>query len=264
MTYTHGHDAPVLDAHRRRTAAGSAAYLLPHLRPGMALVDVGCGPGTITVDLAAAVAPGLVTGVDPASTAIEAARAEAAERGVENVRFVEGDVAALPVAQGSQDVVHAHQVLQHLADPVGALRAMAAAARPGGLVAARDADYGAMSWYPREPGLDRWLELYQAVARANGGEPDAARRLPAWAREAGLAEATFSASTWLFTGSVDRAWWGRQWAARTTGSAFGRRAVELGLVTDAELADIASAWDRWAMHPDAWFVVVHGELLARV
>ena len=65
-TYTHGHADAVLQSHRRRTAENSAAYLAPHLRPGLDVLDVGCGPGTITVDLAERVAPGRVTGLDVA------------------------------------------------------------------------------------------------------------------------------------------------------------------------------------------------------
>jgi SAM-dependent methyltransferase len=230
----------------------------------MTLLDVGCGPGSITLDLASVVAPGLVTGVDVAPVAIDAARAAAAERGTTNVRFVEADVHRPPVEPGSMDVVHAHQLLQHLADPVGALRAMAAATKPGGLVATRDSDYGAMTWHPADPQLDRWRELYRAVARANGGEPDAARRLPEWTRRAGLHQAELNASTWLFATPEDRAWWGTQWAQRTIGSAFGRRGVELGLATNEDLYAMADGWHRWAAHRDAWFLVPHGEMLARV
>src|SRR6188472_2086916 len=65
-TYTHGHHESVLRSHEWRTAENSAAYLLPHLQPGMDLLDVGCGPGTITLDLARLVAPGHVVGVDAA------------------------------------------------------------------------------------------------------------------------------------------------------------------------------------------------------
>src|SRR5437016_8777885 len=78
-TYTHGHHDSVLRSHRWRTAANSAGYLLPHLEPGMDLLDVGCGPGTITVDLAARVAPGRTTGVDNAPAAIDEARRLAAD-----------------------------------------------------------------------------------------------------------------------------------------------------------------------------------------
>ncbi len=63
-TYTHGHHESVLRSHRWRTAANSAAYLLPYLRPGQDLLDIGCGPGTLTGDLARAVSPGRVVGID--------------------------------------------------------------------------------------------------------------------------------------------------------------------------------------------------------
>src|SRR5215217_1213191 len=161
-TYTHGHADSVLQSHRWRTAQNSAAYLLPSLRPGMDLLDVGCGPGTITVDLAARVAPGRVAGVDVSADPLEEARAAAELAGVD-VTFEVGDVYALEAADDSFDVVHAHQVLQHLTDPVAALREMARVCRPGGLVAVRDVDYAATTWFPAAPGLDRWLDLYGRV-----------------------------------------------------------------------------------------------------
>ena len=120
--YTHGHHESVLRAHRRRTAKDSAGYLLPHLRPGMSVLDVGCGPGTITVDLAALVAPGPVTAVELTDAALDLARAEAHARNQSNISFVTSDVCALDFPDNTFDVVHAHQVLQHVADPVQALR----------------------------------------------------------------------------------------------------------------------------------------------
>lgn len=171
--YTHGHHESVLRSHQWRTAANSAAYLIAELRPGQAVLDVGCGPGTITADLASLVAPGQVTAVDPSSDVLERAAANAAERGVENIEFATADVHALDFPDDSFDVVHAHQVLQHVSDPVQALREMRRVCRPGGVVAARDSDYAAMTWYPEVPGMHEWQELYGRVARANGGEPDA-------------------------------------------------------------------------------------------
>ena len=138
QTYTHGHHESVLRSHRWRTAENSAAYLLPHLRPGMSVLDVGCGPGSITVDLAARVAPGRVTALEVTEDALGLARAYAAERGQDNIDFVVADVHALDLPDGAFDVVHAHQVLQHLADPVRALTEMRRVCRPGGVVAARD------------------------------------------------------------------------------------------------------------------------------
>src|SRR3981081_840532 len=90
-TYTHGHHDAVLRSHRWRTAANSAAYLLPHLAAGQRLLDVGCGPGTLTVDLARRVAPGEVVGVDMAAAVVDEARSRAAEATVANTHFLTGD-----------------------------------------------------------------------------------------------------------------------------------------------------------------------------
>ena len=262
-TYTHGHAEPVLASHRWRTAENSAAYLLPSLRSGLDLLDVGCGPGTITVDLAARVAPGRVLGVDPAPGVIDEARAAAITAGV-TASFQVGDVYVLEVPDDSFDVVHAHQVLQHLADPVAALRAMARVCRPGGLIAVRDVDHAAVTLHPHDPVLDRWLDLYSAVARRNGGEPDAGRRLLAWAHAAGLREVTPSTSSWCFTTPADREWWGGSWAGRATASAFADQAKASGLADDETLQAIADGWLRWAAADDGWLGMLHGELLIRV
>ena len=262
--YTHGHSAAVLSAHSRRGAADSAAYLLAHLRAGMDLLDVGCGPASITADLAERVAPGRVVALDAAAGALEAARATLRERGLsEQVEVTSGDVMALPFEDASFDIVHAHQVLQHLADPVGALAEMRRVTRPGGIVAVRDAVYSAMTWFPEPAGMERWRSVYMATARANGGEPDAGSRLLSWAREAGFTDVTASASTWCYATPADRAWQSQTWAQRSLTS-FGPRAVELGLADGADLETMAQAWRQWGASEDAWFVVVHGEVLARV
>lgn len=262
--YTHGHHESVLRSHRWRTAENSAAYLLDRLRPGLQLLDVGCGPGTISVDLARIVAPGRVTAIDNAPAVVEAARAAACEQGVDNVSFAAGDTYALDYPDAMFDVVHAHQVLQHLRDPVAALREMRRVAKPGGVVAARDSDYAAMTWYPLDPLLTDWLDLYHAVARSNAGEPDAGRRLYGWARAAGFDDVHASASAWCFAAPEDRTWWGELWAVRVTESAFATRALELGLATAEQLAAIAAAWRRWMVAEDAWFAVLHAEILCTV
>jgi ubiquinone/menaquinone biosynthesis C-methylase UbiE len=262
-TYTHGHADAVLQSHRWRTVENSAAYLAPHLRPGQELLDVGCGPGTITVDLAARVAPGRVLGLDVSPAPLDEARALADRSGVE-VTFDVGDVYALAVPDDSFDVVHAHQVLQHLTDPVAALREMARVCRPGGVLAVRDVDYATFVWWPDDEGLDRWLDLYHRVARRNDAEPDAGRRLLAWAHAAGLRDVTATASSWCYSSPAEREWWGNSWAGRATASSFAEQAVAYGLATPAELEEIASAWRRWRDADDGWLGMMHGELLVRV
>ena len=263
-TYLHGHHDSVLRSHRWRTAENSAGYLLGRLTPAARVLDVGCGPGTITADLAARVPDGQVTGIDTAEDVLGMARQEAGRRGQLNVRFQAGDAYQLAFEDGTFDVVHAHQVLQHLSDPVGALAEMRRVCRPGGLVAARDSDYGGMFWFPEDPELAEWQALYQNVARALGGEPDAGRRMPAWARAAGFVEVEASASAWCYTGPADRPWWGALWAQRLTESPFGDRAVEHGLATWADLELLARAWLRWADTDEGWFGIPHCEVLCRV
>jgi SAM-dependent methyltransferase len=261
--YTHGHHESVLRAHRVRTAENSAGYLLAHLRPGMAVLDVGCGPGTITVDLAARVAPGQVTAVEQTDSALDLARAEAQARGQANVVFATSDVHSLDLPDDTFDVVHAHQVLQHVADPVQALREMRRVCKPGGLVAARDADYAGFVWYPQLPALDRWMTLYASAARANGGEPDAGRRLLSWAQQAGFDDITPTGSLWCFATPETREWWGGMWADRIVESALARQLVESEMATPAELDEISSAWRDWAAAHDGWLSIPHGEILCR-
>lgn len=257
--YTHGHSEAVLRSHRSRTAANSAAYLVPRLTSGLSLLDVGSGPGTITADLAELVAPGRVTAIEPVADGLAVGESYVTERKLTNVRFEIADVHALPYEDDSFDVVHAHQVLQHLHDPVGALREMRRVSR--GLVAARDSDYKAMAWYPELPALDEWMALYQAVARRNSGEPNAGRRLLSWANAAGFAEVTASSSVWCYASQAEREWWGGMWADRILHSAIAPQAIEYGVATQADLERISAGWREWSGDKDAWFTITHGEIL---
>lgn len=262
-TYTHGHHESVLRAHSWRTAENSAAYLLPHLQDGWRVLDVGSGPGTITIDLARRVRPGLVVGVDVADEVVSRARGLAASERVDNVEFRVADAYALPFADASFDLVHAHQVLQHLARPIDALREFRRVLKPGGLVAVRDVDYGGVIWSPASPGLTRWLELYHDVHAGNGGEPDAGRHLKRWVREAGFVHLEASASTWVFSTDLEREWWGGSWAERATESQFAAHAIEAGHSDRGELERIAGAWRDWAADEDGWLLMPHSEVIAR-
>ncbi|GAA0970414.1 class I SAM-dependent methyltransferase [Actinocorallia libanotica] len=257
--YTHGHHDSVLRSHRWRTVENSAAYLAPHLGPDDVLLDVGCGPGSITVDLASRV--GKVVGVDLAAEVLEEARAKA--EGVANVSFRAADVYELPFEDGTFDVVHTHQTLQHVADPVRALREMRRVCRPGGIVAARESDYAGKVWYPASPEIEEWLALYDRCARANGGEPNAGRHLLAWAHAAGFTEVTPSASTWCHATEEERRWWGEMWRDRILRSAMAGQALDSGYATREDLERISRGWQAFADHPDGWFTLLHGEILCR-
>jgi len=259
--YTHGHAEAVLRSHRWRTAANSAAYLLPRLTPTAQVLDVGCGPGTITIDLARHVPDGAVVGLDRSDAVVEEATAAAEKANVTNVSFQVGDVYALPDDAASFDVVHAHQVLQHLSDPVAALREMSRVCKPDGVVAVRDSDYAGFTWWPRVPELDTWLRLYREVAHGNRAEPDAGRRLKSWATEAGLPVVASTAGVWTFSSADEVAWWSGLWSERVTSSSLAEQAQQRGIATAQDLDRIAAGWRAWGESADAWFVVLHGELI---
>lgn len=261
--YTHGHADAVLRSHRWRTAENSAGYLLDHLSPGKRLLDVGCGPGNITLDLAARVAPGQVVGTDVVESVLAGAEADRAAAGVDSVSFRVGDVYDLPFEDDEFDVVHAHQLLQHLAEPASALAEMRRVLGPGGLLAVRDSDYSAFMWSPLDDRLDRWMELHHLATAFNGAEADAGRHLLGWVRAAGFTDASYSSSTWTYATEEDRRWWGELWAERVTGSAFTQQVLDAGFSDRDELEGIAAAFREWSVHRDAVFVCVHGEVVAR-
>jgi SAM-dependent methyltransferase len=262
--YTHGHHESVLRSHTWRTVENSAAYLIPFLQPGAAVLDVGSGPGTITVDLAERVAPGPVVGIDASEEIVERASALAESRGVPNVRFETGDAYHLDVPDDTYDVVHAHQVLQHMGDPVAVLAEFRRVTKPGGVVAVRDVDWGGTIWSPQIPGLDEWMRVNQAVQRSNGGDPLAGRRLKGWALRAGFSRVDSSASIWCFASDEERAWWGESWSVRAVESDFGRHAREGGFADERALDDISAAWLEWAASEDGWYAMPHGEIIAHV
>ncbi len=260
--YSHGHHESVLRSHRWRTAENSASFLLGRLVPGMALLDVGCGPGTITADLAGRLERGAVVGIDRAEEVIELAREQHRASSGADLSFRVGDVYDLEFGDETFDVVYAHQVLQHLGRPIDALAEMRRVLKPGGLVAVRDADFGAFAWFPADPVLDRWMDVYHQLTRRNGAQADAGRNLKAWVRAAGFRDVKASSSTWTFQSDSEREWWGGIWADRIRQSEFARQCLEYGLANERDLVEFSDAFHRWIKDPDGVFLAVNGEVLA--
>src|SRR4029453_19077494 len=159
-----------------RTAAKEAAFFLPMLRAGMRVLDLGCGPGSITLGFAQTVAPGEAVGVDLQPSQVAQAQALSAAREVMNVRFEVADVYRLPFPDGSFDAVFAHAVLMHLREPVRALVEMRRVLRPGGFAGVRDTDWGGRIHSPKTPLVKQWYDLMIQVRHRNGGDPFVGRR----------------------------------------------------------------------------------------
>lgn len=259
--YTHGHAPTIVADHARRTAANSAGFVLDRLRAEHELLDLGCGPGSITLDLAGIVTR--VIGIDAAPEAIDRATADASRRGVTNVEFRVGDVYTLDFDDESFDVVYAHQLLQHLGDPVAALAEAYRVLRPGGIIAVRDADYGTMVHSPHQPLIDRWLDLYHIIARHNGGEPDAGRYLGSWVTAAGFIDVDVTTSTWTYATPDAVAGWSDLWTSRLRTARFGRSLIEEGFADHDEVEATAAAFEDWARAPQPFFAFLHGEVVAR-
>jgi len=262
-TYTHGHAAATVRQHGQRTAEEAAAFLMPELRVGMRVLDVGCGPGSITRGLAERVAPGEVVGVDLSKETLESARRDAAARGLDNLRYEEASVYALPFPDASFDVAYAHQVLQHLREREAALQEMLRVLRPGGLLAIRDIDWETVVYWPDDPWMDRFVEIHLKTWYRNGGEPAMGRRLRALFNAAGVVDVRVTAAVWCYTTPADTIEWGESYAQRLLDSPMGARMVEYGYATRAEVEAMAQAFRAWAVHSDAAWAFTHFEALGR-
>ncbi len=259
--YTHGHPEVVVETHARRTAEADAAYARDLFFDGAMALDVGCGPGSVSVGLARWVGSGEVIAIDVSEEVLESARRRSGE--VRNLRYEKADVYELPYEDSFFDVVHAHQVLQHLAEPVRALSEMMRVLKPGGAVAVRDGDFETFIHHPYDPMLARWRDVYRQVARANGGEPDAGRKLFEWVSRAGFDVEAVTGTPWIFTSEADRIWWGEQWALRAVSSPFADRGCETGITNAEELEEISHAWKRWTRAPYAYHSLLMTEVVGK-
>jgi SAM-dependent methyltransferase len=240
-----------------RTASREAAFLLRHLRPGMHVLDVGCGPGTITVGLAEVVAPGEVVGIDLQTAQVEQARILAAKRDIANVRFDVADVYRLPFPADSFNAALAHGVLMHLREPVRALVEIRRVLRPDGVVGVRDLDYGASLLSPVTPLLQEWLALRSRVRDHHGRDSFVGRHHRRLLLKAGFAraEANVSVHPPGSAGSLEETRLSAAWFKNILhGEA--RTALVEGWATQATIDAMMAEIDAWAERPDAFAIEI--------
>ncbi|KAJ4415847.1 hypothetical protein N0V82_007107 [Gnomoniopsis sp. IMI 355080] len=281
-TYSHGHSAATVAGHAARTAEFCAAHLLPHLSPGASILDVGCGPGSITSTLVPYVSPGgRVVGVDSSDAVIATAQEQfgsttssssggagaGADAGAAALEFLVGDIFKLPFEDETFDFVHAHQVIVHLPlDKVAAaLREMRRVCKAGGLVTFRDAraEKGGTQAYPNDPLLARTMDLFcQRMYLKSGVTPDSVGRFLKIARDdVGFKETRRKFSVDAWETKEMREMWGNQWMSRTEEDGFKSFVRENGLASEQELAEIPKAWARWRDTEDGWCTLLQLEHL---
>lgn len=255
-TYTLGYEEWTRGWMKARTASSHASFLIPHLRAGMSLLDCGCGPGSITLDLAELLAPGEVIGIDREPGQVEAARAASRERGTGNVTFEVGDAYALPFPDAQFDAVFGHALLMHLRRPLAALKEMRRVLKPGGLAGVSDPDYGGWLYAPGTPLLDELNRLFLRVLEHNGGSPYCGRDLRGMLLKAGFARSE---------GYVSVMGYGTDGATRTPAEvtehyvrapAFVEAAVGQGWADAARLDEMCAELRAWAERPDAFYALV--------
>ena len=260
--YTHGHHESVVSAHAVRRASEAAAFVLPQLQSPMRILDFGCGPGTITTDLAEHVLPdGSVVGIDSSDQVIDQARKLAIEKDISNVKFETNSIYDTGYDESSFAAVYAHQVLQHLSEPVQALTEAKRVLKPGGICAVREVDWGASVVFPPDARLSKFFDVYNGVADRNGGDAFAGRRLKVWFEEAGFSDLKTTTSTWTFAEESGLKWWGEQWADRILNSDIASRAIEYGIATQNDLAEISQGWLDWVKAEGAFFAFMQVEVV---
>ncbi len=191
--YTPGHSRNATDFMAKRSLESHGAYFVPYLARGLTVLDCGCGPGSITLDIAAACAPAKVTGIDFGATQIEQARAAAEARGVANVEFRTADCHALPFADASFDRVFSHALMEHLSDPARAVAEIHRVLKPGGIAGLCSPDWGGFVLAPPSPALTAAVDAYTALQSKNGGDVRVGRRLGSLLGAAGFADVTMAA-----------------------------------------------------------------------
>ncbi|KAK0501330.1 methyltransferase type 11 [Armillaria luteobubalina] len=211
----------------------------------MNILDIGCGPGTITADFAVLSYQGHVVALDITEDVMEHARMHAEQRGINNITF---------------------QVIQHISDPIHALQEMHRVTKDGGIVAVRSSDVSATAWFPDVEGLNHSQSLYMTEARSLGVEPNAGRQLHSWAKKAGFCtdQLSLGTSTTLYSTVEEVAWWSGLWAERVLKSSFAETTVQGGFASWRDLSRISDAWRAWGEHEDAWYAILHGEMLCHI
>jgi ubiquinone/menaquinone biosynthesis C-methylase UbiE len=262
--YVHGYEEWTRQWMSQRTAARDLDFLLPHLKPGMSVIDCGCGPGSITADLAVIVSPGAVVGIDIEPRQLEAAKQLAEERGVKNITFQQASVYEIPFPDASFDIAVAHFVLEHVSDPLRGLREMRRVLRPGGVAAIKDPYYPAFTFRPETPELKLFGELGAKVREHNGASGTYAPDLRAYLLEAGFQRTEAQAALINTAGNESARVLPMMLTNQVREPAFRDTVLKEGWATEAELEAISAAAPSLAQRPDLFGFIVFVKALGWV
>ena len=260
-TYTMGYDEDFLQMLHWRSAETHARHLLPHLEPGLSVLDFGCGPGTLSVGLARAVEPGEFQGVDIEKTQIDMARAAAEAGGHGNASFRVADATDLPFDDNTFDVAHCHAVLNHVPDTDAVLAEVKRVLKPGGIISCREVIAASSFSEPAYSLAEAW-ETFTKLLIANGGHPQMGRELKSKLLEAGFVDIQATASVDMFSTPEARA----VLDAVITEWFFSPKVMTVatasGLATQEQFDQWKVDQEKWRQDPGALGAIAFGEAIA--
>ena len=257
-----GFSEEFLDSLRRFTASNHAAYLLPLLRPGLRVLDFGCGPGTISVGLAEAVAPGMLHGVDMEESQIKMARAVAHARSRDNAVFDVADVTDLPFEDAYFDVAHGHNVLMHVPDTHAVLNEVKRVLKPGGILGCREMICGSSFTHPDFGILKNSWGMFEDLLEADDGHAQMGKDIKTHLLDTGFANIRWTASFDIYNTPEDVNFIHRFTNRWFLSSEITEAAIKYGAATEKLVDDIRIAYDKWKGHPGAVVGVAFGEAVA--
>ena len=261
--YTMGFSEEFLEALRRYTARTHAAHLLPYLKPGLRVLDFGCGPGTISVGLAEAIEPGELHGIDMEESQISLARSVVEAGGYDNATFHVGDVTALPFEDDFFDVAHCHNVLMHIPDTHAVLTEVKRVLKPGGIVSSREMIGESSFTHPDFGVIRKAWDMFEDLIAADDGHPQMGKDMKLHFVKAGFTDicATASFDTYSTPKGVAFVYaFANKWFL---GPEITEAAIKYGASTRKLCDDIRIAYDKWKDHPGAICAIAHGEIIAR-
>ncbi|MEH2180391.1 methyltransferase domain-containing protein [Nostoc sp.] len=258
--YTPGYSSNATNFMANRSLDTHGAFFKPYLRPGMKLLDCGCGPGAIALGLAKAIFPGILTGIDREVSQIQIAAESAFAQSVSNAEFLQGNIYALPFADNSFDTIFSHALFEHLQEPAQALRELWRVLKSGGIVGLRSPDWGGFLIAPSTPELQKAFSYYKWLQQQNGGNPDVGRELRALLRQAGFTNIKTSASYECYE-PLTLSTATEYLALRIEASAEVDRAVEKGWTDSQSITAMSRALREWSQHPDGFFAAAWCEVV---
>ena len=259
--YTMGFNDALIEIFSQGNAEVSAAYLLPRLKPGLNVLDVGCGPGTISASLAEIVAPGELHGVDMEESQVELARSAAKASGTENAFFHVGDALALPFEDGFFDVAHFHNALLYIPDTLGVLAEVRRVLKPGGIIGLREMIVGSSFTYPDYGILGDSWEIFEDLLAADEGHPQMGKEMKGHIQRAGFTDVQFTATMRIYSTpeeieliySLISKWF--------LSDEIMEAAIKYSASSEERFDRIRNGYDKWRVEPGAYFVIAFGEVI---